>query len=354
MPVHQRLPGSPAHPHVRLGRGAATPETITLTDAVFDALPDPTAVVASDGLVLRTNKRWETFAAQLCAGKDRAGRGTNQFDCYREAAEAGYDDARAALAGMQSVAAGLRPGYLLVYRAMVAGAVRWYQLQVTPAPPFGIVVSHADITGRVQSEAEARHRAIHDPLTGLLNRAHALDLLDDRLPVVGPRPSTTVLYVDLDGFKAVNDRLGHDVGDRLLHLAARRMEGAVRVGDQVARLGGDEFVVVAMDCHPDEAAAVAARICGVLRAPFAIGGHELALTASIGLAAAGPQHDRPMSLLRDADVAMYAAKAAGGDRWWRFTPDLAMPLTDRPQAVSSDILGAGCGYRSPEPGTSGA
>jgi diguanylate cyclase (GGDEF)-like protein len=137
------------------------------------------------------------------------------------------------------------------------------------------------------------------------------------------------LLVDLDNFKFINDSLGHDFGDLVLQAAARRLSHVARESDVVARLGGDEFVILLRDL-PDAAAAqdVAARIVNAFRAPVSIKGHELVLTASVGIAMADGDHDAS-SLLRDADTAMYSAKAAGRDQSATFTHRLRSGMDER-------------------------
>ncbi len=174
-----------------------------------------------------------------------------------------------------------------------------------------------DITERTLAEAKLRYGALHDPLTTLPNRAfftervaHAMERarrdLDYRF---------AVLFLDFDHFKIVNDSLGHLAGDRLLAAMARRLEAATRPGDLVARLGGDEFTVLLEGVgDSDDAALVARRIQEHLAAPFLIEGQEVFTTASIGIAVGNPLYDRPQDLLRDADIALYRAKAHGRAR----------------------------------------
>ncbi len=172
---------------------------------------------------------------------------------------------------------------------------------------------------RSRSEAEARRRALHDPLTGLPNRELFRDRLAGSLTRMrrGGAPPA-VLLLDLDGFKVVNDSLGHHAGDELLRCIAPRLAEAVRAGDTVARLGGDEFVVLA-DGVQDEATAMllAQRLEAAWREPVHIGESDLQVSASVGVAVATATCD-PDSLLRDADAAMYHAKRRGRGRFELF------------------------------------
>ncbi len=173
--------------------------------------------------------------------------------------------------------------------------------------------SASDITERKFYEHQLVHQATHDFLTGLRNRAFLIDWLRDRMTAGPERPALALLFVDLDGFKVINDSLGHGVGDRLLIAVAGRIEAQLADSEFVVRLGGDQFVsTVAGD---DEAALVKAkRLDEVLRQPFHIDDMELRLTASIGVAIDDGLSDDPDSLLRDADIALYRAKEHGKAR----------------------------------------
>ncbi|CAN5763923.1 hypothetical protein BH10ACT1_BH10ACT1_08600 [soil metagenome] len=167
------------------------------------------------------------------------------------------------------------------------------------------------------------HQATHDPLTGVGNRA----ALVDRLTVVLARASRTdraaaVLFCDLDGFKAVNDRYGHDRGDRLLVEVAERIRRAVRPSDTISRTGGDEFVVVCEDLgSPEQAQLIAARVHESIQGtPIDLGDARLDITVSIGVALADPVLDDPDRLLRNADLAMYDMKQRSRDRLGREAP----------------------------------
>jgi diguanylate cyclase (GGDEF)-like protein len=158
------------------------------------------------------------------------------------------------------------------------------------------------------------HRSLHDPLTGLANRALFEQLLDQA--VARSRRShhlAAVLFLDLDHFKSVNDRHGHQVGDDLLAAVAARVHAALRPGDTLARFGGDEFVALCEDLSEAQAAeTIADRIGDVMAEPFLIAGRALSMTASVGIAVFGRGDDTPERLLRNADDAMYAAKGNGG------------------------------------------
>ncbi len=174
-----------------------------------------------------------------------------------------------------------------------------------------------DITDRKRAEEQLIHSALHDHLTGLPNRALFIDHLKLAIERAKRRPEHqfAVLFLDLDRFKVINDSLGHTIGDHLLVGIARRLEAALRPGDTVARLGGDEFTILLEDVRDlDEALQVAERLQSDLAKPFNFDGHEVFTTVSSGLAQSAGRYERPEDMLRDADTAMYCAKAQGKAR----------------------------------------
>jgi diguanylate cyclase (GGDEF)-like protein len=167
---------------------------------------------------------------------------------------------------------------------------------------------------RLRREAEVlSHRSLHDELTGLPNRTLFLDRLEHALARIGRDPAlVAVLFLDLDGFKAVNDRLGHYAGDRLLVDVAGRLQSGIRATDTAARFGGDEFLVLCEDLRDElEVEQVADRLHSVLSAPYEIEGEELELRASIGVTATDDPAAAPEPLIRAADEAMLRAKTRG-------------------------------------------
>ncbi len=157
------------------------------------------------------------------------------------------------------------------------------------------------------------HRAVHDPLTGLPNRILLMDRLAVALAQVERRTSqVAVVFVDLDGFKLVNDTRGHEAGDELLMEAATRLVHVVRPADTVARFGGDEFAIVAEVADEADALVIAERLAATLSTPFELRSGEAFVSASVGIALARGDEDNPETLVREADAAMYRAKQRGG------------------------------------------
>ena len=201
------------------------------------------------------------------------------------------------------------------------GSDRWFGVRASnlSADPAvgGMVINLRDITDRKRAEQQLSHHAFHDSLTGLANRA----LFHDRLEHALERTAHTgaevaVVYLDLDGFKVINDTSGHEAGDRVLGDVATRLTGIVRNADTVARLGGDEFAIL-IEGTPrplEEAETVADRVLQLFDTPFVIDVQEVLLSASIGITV-GDIASTASSMLRDADVAMYRAKTTGKGKW---------------------------------------
>ncbi len=186
-----------------------------------------------------------------------------------------------------------------------------------------VLVAVQDVTQRTALEQELRHQAFHDSLTNLANRALFLDRADHAIRRLGRGgPGVAVLMFDLDGFKTVNDSLGHGAGDSLLVGVAARLQTALRATDTAARLGGDEFAVLVEDAvDAQEAMGLAERVLDALALPFVVAGKELFVRASVGVAWTDGDHDAD-GLLRDADAAMYEAKGHGKGHARLFEPGM--------------------------------
>jgi diguanylate cyclase (GGDEF)-like protein/PAS domain S-box-containing protein len=195
----------------------------------------------------------------------------------------------------------------------------------------GLVLNTRDISERRQLEDQLVHQAFHDSLTSLANRALFKDRVDHALQRTKRQtPSVAVLFLDLDGFKEVNDSLGHAAGDRLLIQVAERLHSCVRPSDTVARFGGDEFAVLIEDASDDiDVVQVAERVLEGLRQPFVVNGRELHVRGSMGIARMDGDVDGADQLLRNADLAMYRAKAAGNGGYERYDPEMHTELVQR-------------------------
>ena len=189
-----------------------------------------------------------------------------------------------------------------------------------PGHPAHLIMHIQDISDRKALESELTHRALHDPLTGLPNRALLMDRLEHALGRSRRSSNPTcVFFLDLNEFKTVNDTHGHGAGDAVLQQFAARLSGILRPGDTAARLGGDEFVVLCEDTDTEQAALIAGRLRGAAAEPFTLDGHTVLLTVAVGVTTSDVdldglgQHD-PETMLRRADQQMYAAKPRRGAR----------------------------------------
>jgi len=204
----------------------------------------------------------------------------------------------------------------------------WRWLEVTAANQLedpsvgGIVGNYRDVTERKVLEEQLAHQASHDALTGLANRALFRDRLQHALARgVRHGEPTSILFLDLDDFKTVNDSLGHSAGDEMLVAVAERLSRCLRQSDMAARFGGDEFAVLLEDTGRTEAEVTAKRILRTLAVPVDVQGRQLRAEASIGIVVAEGGRGTQEELLRNADVAMYAAKSGGKARYAVFGED---------------------------------
>ncbi|MFF0297701.1 putative bifunctional diguanylate cyclase/phosphodiesterase [Kitasatospora sp. NPDC004615] len=207
------------------------------------------------------------------------------------------------------------------------GEVVWTHLTVSlirddDGSPLYQVAMLEDVTDRYRLQERLRHQATHDPLTGLPNRAAFFERLERLFESPEPDERFGLCYVDLDGFKVVNDSLGHDMGDQLLTVVAGRLESALSpLGHMVARLGGDEFVVLLENCRGEQEAVAAAKtVLAALTKPVVIGDHRLAVGASVGVLERRISSTTPGAAVRAADLTLYRAKEAGRGRWTLFDP----------------------------------
>ena len=189
---------------------------------------------------------------------------------------------------------------------------RIFSIRHQPMPDGGWVATHDDITQQRRTQAQIERLAKSDCLTTLPNRAHFMERLAELLQPDSGETPVALLFIDLDRFKAVNDTLGHPVGDGLLQAAALRLAACVRQGDLVARLGGDEFAILQVGAQqPAAAAALADRLVREIATPFDICGCRVSVGVSVGIALAPSDGAQADELLKQADLALYRAKAAG-------------------------------------------
>jgi diguanylate cyclase (GGDEF)-like protein len=289
----------------------ATSETARL--AVFNALPDPAALVAPAGTITEVNAAWRTFAALGGGDPEEAGVGTNYFDVCRRAAAGGDVDSQAVADGLEAVLSGRLRSFEHRYPCPSPIESRWFVARITPLdePGGGALVCHLDVTAWKLTEDRLVFRASHDPLTGLANREQVLAHLRTALARLARAGApVAVLFLDLDRFKPVNDHYGHAAGDRVLVQVANRLRHQMRATDIVGRVGGDEFLVV---CDADKPAALVDRLRDAVRSPIQLGADVVSVGLSIGVAEAsvpvGDDLDSAAgALVARADAAMYEDK----------------------------------------------
>ncbi len=200
---------------------------------------------------------------------------------------------------------------------------RFLSINYVPMGNEGWLVTVEDITEQRLAEAKIAHMAHHDALTGLPNRVWFRDRLSDAVARSRRGEACAVLYLDLDRFKAVNDTLGHPIGDLLLKDVTRRLKAQIRGTDALARLGGDEFAIVQSSVNqPEDAMALAARLIEALNVPYELDGQLALAGTSIGIALVPADGEDPDHILKNADLALYRAKADGRGRYRFFMPEM--------------------------------
>ncbi|SFP68986.1 diguanylate cyclase (GGDEF) domain-containing protein [Geodermatophilus dictyosporus] len=303
---------------------AAQARALQRTAAVLDALPSPTVLLDEVGRIRTANRVWTNNADRVRAsGWEPAGVGDDYLARIAQGLQPA--DVERIASGLQQLRAqpddGLPRTFAHDYSHHLGGEPTWWRLQAARVDDTGyVVITHTDLTERARGEELLAWQANHDDLTGLPNRTRLLQLIGEALE--DQRSRTALLFLDLDGFKTVNDSLGHAVGDELLRQVGARLTTQVRPGDAVGRLGSDQFVVLARSCDTPEAASLAFRLQRSFGRPFVAGGLSVPVSASIGVAVAQPGHRHAHQLLSDADAAGYEAKASGRDRVHLFSPGL--------------------------------
>ena len=213
------------------------------------------------------------------------------------------------------------------------------EIFITQKPMLGggWITTHEDITERRRSEAKIAHMAMHDGLTGLPNRRLFSEQVANYFALLARGQRFSVLCLDLDHFKEVNDTFGHPFGDQLLERVGARLHSCIRNSDIVARLGGDEFAILRSgSIESADTAALAARIVDTLGAPFDLDGHEVVIGVSIGIAVAPTDAADAVELLRTADLALYRAKADGRGTYRFFEPAMDQRMQAR-RALEVDL-----------------
>ncbi|HLA95127.1 MAG TPA: EAL domain-containing protein [Pyrinomonadaceae bacterium] len=310
----------------------------------FDHAPIGIAIVTPFGKWLKTNRAMSRIL----------GYSQKEFKEMTFHSMIFEEDLTEVLGKLSEVQAGTVDGHQMEQRYLHKnGSTVWASWSISTAGNVreghtNFIFQIQDITERKFAEEKLQYEATHDSLTGLPNRANFMKRLDKALArsAEDTRHKVSVLFIDLDRFKYVNDSLGHQVGDELLKAISGRVNACLRSPDFVARLGGDEFVVLVEGRHqPDKITRIADRIQKKVTTPFMLQGHEVFSSASIGILNASEQHRTAADIIRDADTAMYHAKRAGKARHETFDSGMRDAVcetqkleTDLRRAVQNDEL----------------
>lgn len=294
-----------------------TPPLTGFAAAVVNALSSNICVLNRDSVIVAVNRAWETFAEHNSPGPPKADIGTHYLNVCRSASGHGSESASAMAVGVESVLTGARDQFQLEYPCHSPTENRWFLARATPLDfgQGGAVVSHADITDRKLLEFDLARLAATDPLTGVPNRRYFFETAErefDRVKRFGATAS--VLMIDVDHFKLVNDAFGHAAGDEALRSVSKACQASVRQVDLLARIGGEEFAVLLSGTSLSSAVVVAERVRhAVAVTTFDVDGSSRQLTASIGVAQVLIGDETIDDAMGRADGALYRAKSAGRD-----------------------------------------
>ena len=290
------------------------------------------ALVAFDGGIRQANPALGHLLG--CPDDALAGRRFGDFVCAADLRR--LDQSLAQVAQGERLSVEIEVGCLRTDGTPVWASLSCGTFSEPESDQPSLIMQIQDVSARRRAEVELHHRAFHDKLTGLPNRERFFDLLSQAIDDATDRAADpdvkpfAVLFMDFDRFKLINDSKGHSVGDQFLLQAARRLSQCLREGDTLARLGGDEFAILATGLRADaNAVDLANRLLEVLREPLNLGNMEIAATASIGITFSSMGYTRPEDMLRDADTAMYRAKAEGKARYALFDVHLHTEANNR-------------------------
>jgi diguanylate cyclase (GGDEF)-like protein len=281
---------------------------------VLNALSQQLVILDGEGRIVLSNSAWQHFRREHRLPSDQC-RGRLYLDVCREDHKVSGDALDRMQRGLNGVLSGNLSHFRFEYPHRVAGRTRWFSMTTTPLPhgPSGAVVTQFDITRQRQTEGELFDLANHDPLTSLANRRSFVLEGTQMLELAKRREwRTTVVFVDLDAFKRVNDDLGHDAGDVALRKIGSRLKGETRSSDLVARFGGDEFVMLLNDVTPEATVQLVERYRAALAQPLDVLGRPVTLRGSFGTATYPDDGGDLEALLAKADSAMYREKAKDG------------------------------------------
>lgn len=283
--------------------------------AVLNALTSNICVINRDGIIVAVNQAWLKFSEENSGGARRSDIGTNYLEICRTATGHGSEGAYEFARGLEMVLARTTEKFELEYPCDSPTEPRWFLARATPLEheQGGVVISHANVTDSKRLVFDLAKLAATDPLTGVPNRRHFVDVAAaelERTKRFGT--STSILMIDLDHFKSVNDTYGHATGDEALRSAAKACKSAVRKADLLARMGGEEFAALLPGTDMTSALAVAEKLRrAVASIAVCVEQNTCWLTTSIGVSQVSPDDKTIEEALSRADGALYRAKRSG-------------------------------------------
>ncbi len=283
--------------------------------AIIDALSAHICVLDQNGVIIAINRAWRNFGVENAGDSGSSDIGIHYLKVCQSAKGPGSDEAGPFAVGVRSVLEGKAQSFQLEYPCHSPTELRWYMGRVTPLDieQGGAVVSHQNITERKLLEFDLARLAATDPLTGAYNRRYFLEKANLEVARVKRfSGAASVVMIDIDRFKAVNDTYGHAMGDQALRSVAQTCQQALREIDVFARFGGEEFVILLPETNVDGAWRVAEKLRALLsETPIEHGGRTIAVTASFGVADVWPGDETVDGAIARADTALYEAKRSG-------------------------------------------
>ncbi len=328
------LPFPRARRRFRMKMGAARDQQLLL-DMVLNNMSQGVLMFDSESRLVFCNQRYIEMYG-LSPESAKPGCTLRDLLDHRIAVRSFSDDAEEYIVKLlDDIAAGKTSNNIIA-----TGDGRVFSIVSKPIAGGGWLATHEDITERQRAEERIAHMAGHDALTDLPNRVLLRGRLEHELKRVKRGECLAVLCLDLDHFKSVNDTLGHPIGDELLKVVADRLRGCTREPDTIARLGGDEFAIImtAMQ-QPTDAAALAMRVRDSTTKPYQLDGHQIVVDISIGISVAPIDATEPDQLLKNADMALYGAKADGRGTYRFFEPEMDARMKAR-RALEMDLRNA--------------
>ena len=309
-------PSAPAE-----GLSCPSGASVGLLQEVLESLPQGVIMFTAEGIVQFTNRR---YAEMYGLAPDFVRPGVTLYDLFAMRMD-GDTAKRATDRAFEAVRRGE-----VTSRSFNTPDGQAFHYIITPLPSGAWIVTHEDVTQQRQAEAQIEHMAHHDALTDLPNRSALRTHLEQALRYNPRGKLLSVMFLDLDNFKGINDTLGHQMGDELLKIVALRLQSCMRSSDMVARLGGDEFVIVstALD-QPSEAAVLATRIREALLKPLDLHDNQVTIDTSIGISIYPSDGDDAEQLLKNADLALYSAKGSGRGTYRFFENEMDARMIER-------------------------